>query len=172
MFEEKIWGEFGERTICSRDYDLPPHWQELAVAAVFARCVVVAEPVLWPFMVMFLRKSPCASGERRLTMAGKVVELNDDNFKEQVSQGVTLVDFWAPWCGPCRTQTPIIEALAEKVDEGISVTKVNVDDAPQTAERYRVMSIPTLIILKDGEEVQRFVGVQKEGDLLSALKSH
>ena len=105
-------------------------------------------------------------------MAGKVVELNDDNFKEQVSQGVTLVDFWAPWCGPCRTQTPIIEALAEKVDEGISVTKVNVDDAPQTAERYRVMSIPTLIILKDGEEVQRFVGVQKEGDLLSALKSH
>jgi thioredoxin 1 len=102
-------------------------------------------------------------------MAGKVVELNDSNFEEQIKKGIVLVDFWAPWCGPCRSQVPIIEALAEKVDGKAIVAKLNVDDAASAAGKFGVMSIPTLIVFKDGAEAKRFVGVQSEEKLLEAM---
>ncbi len=102
-------------------------------------------------------------------MAGKVVELNDANFEEKIKTGIVLVDFWAPWCGPCRSQVPIIEALAEKVEGKAVVAKLNVEEAANAAGKFGVMSIPTLIVFKDGEEAQRFVGVQSEETLLEAM---
>ena len=102
-------------------------------------------------------------------MAGKVIELNDTNFEDQIKEGIVLVDFWAPWCGPCRSQVPIIEALAEKVDGKALIAKLNVDEAASAAGKFNVMSIPTLIVFKDGAEAERFVGVQSEEKLLEAM---
>jgi len=97
-------------------------------------------------------------------------ELNDANFETEISSGVTVVDFWAPWCGPCLTQGPILEQVAAKVGEKATIAKVNVDDAPQVAAQYGIRSIPTLIVFKDGTPVQQFVGVQMEGALIAAIE--
>jgi thioredoxin 1 len=81
-----------------------------------------------------------------------------------------LIDFWAPWCGPCRMQGPILDAVAAQIGEVAIVGKVNVDEEPALAQRFGVQSIPTLVILKKGQIVQRFVGVQQAPGLLSALQ--
>ena len=102
---------------------------------------------------------------------GEVLELGESNFAATIADGVTLVDFWAPWCGPCQVQGPIIEQVAGSAPEGATVAKVNVDDANALAGQHGVMSIPTLVVFKDGEEVERFVGVQKAEALLEILKA-
>lgn len=104
-------------------------------------------------------------------MAGKVKDLTDSTFENVVSAGVTLVDFWATWCPPCRAQGPIVEKLAESYDGKAVVAKLDVDAEGQTAAKYGVSSIPTLVLLKDGKEVKRFVGLQQERDLADALDS-
>ena len=103
-------------------------------------------------------------------MSEKILELTDTNFGENIKQGILLADFWATWCGPCRMQTPILQSLAQKVDGSVKIAKVNVDESAAVAEEYRIQSIPTLILFKNGEEVQRLVGVQSEDVLLSAIK--
>jgi thioredoxin 1 len=102
-------------------------------------------------------------------MAG-VVDLKDGNFDEVVGSGVTLVDFWAPWCGPCMMQGPIVEKVADAVGDTAKVAKLNVDEGQRTAAQYGIRSIPTLIIFKDGTPIQQFVGVQSEGQLTMAIK--
>jgi thioredoxin 1 len=101
----------------------------------------------------------------------KVVELHDDQFDASIAQGVTLVDFWAPWCAPCRMQGPILEEVAESVDAPVKIAKLNVDDAGAIAERFDVQSIPTLILFKNGDEVRRFVGVQHREILIDAIRA-
>ena len=103
-------------------------------------------------------------------MAGKLIECSDADFQETVGSGVTLVDFWAPWCGPCLMQAPILESVAGKVDGRAKVAKLNVDEGPQTAGQYGVRAIPTLILFKDGQPLRQFVGVQAEEELVSALE--
>ncbi|MDR1745258.1 MAG: thioredoxin [Planctomycetota bacterium] len=102
-------------------------------------------------------------------MAGKVKDLTDATFDATVSQGVTLVDFWAPWCPPCRMQGPIVEKLADSFDGKAVIAKVNVDEQANAAAKYGVSNIPTLVILKDGKEVKRFVGLQNEEALRSGV---
>ena len=102
-------------------------------------------------------------------MSEQVLHLNDSNFTDQVSQGVTLVDFWAPWCGPCRMQSTIIDQVADQVANRAKVAKVNVDDSPSVAASFSVQSIPTLLVLKDGQVVQKYVGVQDQAKLLEAI---
>ena len=97
------------------------------------------------------------------------VEITDANFDEIIKSGVTLVDFWAPWCAPCLMQGPIIEKLAEAYDGKATMAKLNVDNNNETAAKFGVMSIPTLILFKDGEKVKQFVGVQSEEQLRAAL---
>ena len=88
-------------------------------------------------------------------------EITDATFSQEISEGLVLVDFWAPWCGPCRMQAPILDQLSQKYHETeLKITKLNVDDNPQTAASFGVMSIPTLLFFKDGELVEKRVGVQ------------
>lgn len=96
-----------------------------------------------------------------------VTEITNANF-EDIAKGTkpTLVDFWAPWCGPCRMQGPIVEELSGSIGDQANVGKCNVDEERDLATRFGIMSIPTLIIFKDGQEVERMVGVQP-GEALS-----
>lgn len=95
--------------------------------------------------------------------------ITSQNFEEEVlkSEKPILIDFWATWCGPCMRQGPIVEALAE---EGYAVGKVDVDQNMALAQQFRVVSIPTLILFKDGAEVKRFVGLTSKEELKSALE--
>jgi len=102
-------------------------------------------------------------------MSDKVKELTTDNFKDTIASGTVLVDFWAPWCGPCKMQGPILDKVAEQVGDKAVIAKVNVDEAAPVAAEYGVRSIPTLILFKDGEKEQDFIGVQQEAVLLDAL---
>ena len=98
--------------------------------------------------------------------------LTDANFDTEAGKGVVLIDFWAPWCSPCLMQGPIIEKVAAAMAGQMKVGKCNVDEAPKTSERFGIRSIPSLIILKDNQEVERFIGVRQEAELVSALKKH
>jgi thioredoxin 1 len=105
------------------------------------------------------------------TETGSVVALNSQSFDNAIAQGTTLVDFWAPWCGPCRMQLPILEELASAVGEGVTIGKVNVDECPDLAARFAVRSIPTLVLFKEGEPVKQFIGVQDKSTLLSSINN-
>ncbi len=100
-----------------------------------------------------------------------VKEVSDGDFEAQVLQSPqpVLVDFWAPWCGPCRMIAPIVEELASENADGVQVAKINIDDNPNVAAGYGVSSIPTLMIFKNGEVIDRFVGVQPKKRLQEAL---
>ena len=105
-----------------------------------------------------------------MTLNG-VQELNEAEFHRAVSDGLTLVDFWAPWCSPCRMMAPVLQELAEGNDH-LAVAKVNVDEAPVLAAQFRVQAIPLLVLLKDGYEVDRFVGLQSAASLADAISTH
>jgi thioredoxin 1 len=103
-------------------------------------------------------------------MSDNVLELTQATFDEQVAGGVTLVDFWAPWCGPCRMVAPIVERVAEKTAGRAKVGKLNVDEARDTAAKFDVKQIPTLIVFKDGNAVQQMTGVRQEAELIAAIE--
>lgn len=104
---------------------------------------------------------------------GKAAEFNDAEFEADVlnSTEPVLVDFWAPWCGPCRAIAPLIEELAGQYEGRVKIGKVNVDENPETAQRYDVMNIPTLILFKNGEIAERFMGLVPKSKLEAAINS-
>jgi thioredoxin 1 len=101
---------------------------------------------------------------------GTIQSLNAEGFEAEIKSGVTLVDFNAPWCGPCRMQKPVLEQLAEQRIGEVTFAEVNVDENQQSAMKLGIMSIPTIIIFKDGKEIERFVGLQPENALSVAIE--
>jgi len=102
----------------------------------------------------------------------KLVLLNDKNFNKQIHRGVVLVDFWAPWCGPCKMIAPVVSELADQFEGKARIGKLNVDENKVTAAEYGVRSIPTLILFKDGEPVKQFVGVKPKSVFAKAIEAH
>lgn len=100
------------------------------------------------------------------------LHLTDASFDEAIKSGVTLVDFWAPWCPPCRAQGPIVDRLATAYKGRARVAKLNVDDHNSVAARFGISSIPTLIVFKDGKKVEQFVGLRSEDALKAVLDKH
>lgn len=105
-------------------------------------------------------------------MAKHPVTLTDRSFRKATRSGVALVDFWAPWCGPCRTVSPIVEEIAADLGGNVFVGKLNVDDNPKTAGYYRVQSIPTVLVLVDGQVQDALVGARRKGEYLEAVRRH
>ena len=99
----------------------------------------------------------------------KVKILDNANFEDIINKGVSLVDFWAEWCGPCRMQGPIIEKLAEKLGDKLNICKLNVDVSAAISQKYNITSIPTIIFYKDGLVIKKLVGLQDENALQSAI---
>ena len=102
------------------------------------------------------------------------LEITQDNFQAEVldAKKVALVDFWAPWCGPCMQQGPIIDELADEAGDKAVIGKINVDDNTDLAGQYGIMSIPALKVFKDGELVEDLVGVHQKDDLLAIIEKH
>src|SRR5699024_1081064 len=99
-------------------------------------------------------------------------EVNDQNFSQETSDGLVLVDFWAPWCGPCKMIAPVLEELDGEMSDTVKIVKLNVDDNQETAGNYGVMSIPTLLLMKDGNVVDQVVGFQPKEALEELINKH
>jgi thioredoxin len=105
-------------------------------------------------------------------MASSLLQLVDDEtFSSVVEKGLVLVDFFAEWCGPCHMQTPILEALAKELGDQLKIVKVDIDKAPQVTSMFRITSVPTLVLLRDGKAVQQVVGVRDADALKELIRS-
>lgn len=105
-------------------------------------------------------------------MSENITEVTDDNFQAEVIESgtPTLVDFWAPWCGPCRMVAPVLEEIAKERGEAIKIVKLNVDENPNTAAKFQVMSIPTLIVFKNGDVAHKVIGALPKRKLDAELE--
>jgi thioredoxin 1 len=105
--------------------------------------------------------------------SANVIELTDANFDAEVTGSSTpvLVDFWAPWCGPCRMIAPLIDEIADEKAGAVKVGKVNVDDNPQTAAKFRIQAIPTILIFKNGEKKEQITGLTSRSDLIAKIEA-
>lgn len=102
----------------------------------------------------------------------KVLDITDASFVSEVldSDLPVLVDFWAPWCGPCRSVLPVVDQIAEEFSGSVKVVKINVDEENEAAQAYGVLSVPTLILIKDRKEAARVIGAKTKEQLIAALK--
>ncbi|MBS4461769.1 thioredoxin [Aerococcaceae bacterium zg-B36] len=98
--------------------------------------------------------------------------LTDAQFEQETAQGLTVVDFWAPWCGPCRMQSPVVDELSEELDGQVEFYKMNVDEEQKVAQQFGIMSIPTLLVKKDGEVVEKLIGFHDKKRLSDILARH
>jgi thioredoxin 1 len=101
----------------------------------------------------------------------KVKKLTATEFQDSISSGTVLVDFWAPWCAPCKMQLPVLEKVASKIGNKVTVAKIDIDKNSEVASQYKVQSIPTLLLFKDGKVVERMVGLQDEKSLTLSIES-
>ena len=98
--------------------------------------------------------------------------LNTDSFDSQVNSGVTVIDFWAPWCGPCKMLAPVIEQISDEYSGRLQICKVNVDDNQELAARYGIMSIPSVLVFKNGEVVDKMVGSRPKSQIKEMIDKY
>jgi len=111
--------------------------------------------------------------EKKREMSMEPVHVTDSNFNEIVNKhSLALIDFWAPWCGPCLALAPAVEELAEEYAGKVIIGKLNVDKNPRTAERFQIFSIPTMLLMRDGREVDRIVGLVPKKYIEAVLRKH
>jgi thioredoxin 1 len=107
-----------------------------------------------------------------MTMTNEnILTLDGSNFKETILQGVTLVDFWAQWCQPCRLMDPILEKIAEKMSGKVKFGKVNIDENPELSVEYNVMSIPAIFIFENGKVINQLFGLRREEEVVEAINT-
>jgi thioredoxin 1 len=128
---------------------------------VLTAIVVFAAYVYWNFRKM--KNMPMAADHKKIKL------LTDQNFSQQIKKGVILVDFWASWCAPCKMMAPVLNDVAEVLKDNQAVGKLNVEDSRIVSSRYNIRSIPTMILFKDGKEINRFVGIKTKDFLISEI---
>ncbi|UII55111.1 thioredoxin [Cytobacillus spongiae] len=101
-----------------------------------------------------------------------ISHVTDQNFTTETGSGLVLADFWAPWCGPCKMIAPVLEELDSEMGDKVKIVKIDVDENQETAGKFGIMSIPTLLIMKDGEVIDKVVGFQPKEALAERLNSH
>lgn len=101
----------------------------------------------------------------------KINELTDQNFNNKIKEGISLVDFWASWCAPCKMMVPVLNELSEEMDGKVMIGKINVEEQKATAAKFGVRSIPTMIIFRNGREIKRFTGVKTKDYLVDQLNN-
>lgn len=96
--------------------------------------------------------------------------LNEENFDVETASGIVLIDFFAEWCGPCKMLSPVLDQVADEVGDKAKVIKINIEESPELAKRFAVRSVPALFVMKDGEIIKNFAGVQHKATLIKALE--
>lgn len=102
----------------------------------------------------------------------EIINLTDNTFSKQINQGITLVDFWASWCQPCKIQAPIISNLADDINKKAKICKLNIEENPQIAKKLKIKNIPTIIIFKNGKEIERLIGLKTKNILKKTIEKH
>ena len=131
--------------------------------------VIVLGALVVLFGILILNTRKRMKSLKDVKSSEKVLTLTDQNFSNKVKSGIVLVDFWAEWCMPCKMMIPVLNELAEEVDGSVSIAKLNVDEQKKTAAGFKVRSIPTMILFRNGKEIHRFVGVKTKDYLLKEL---
>jgi len=129
---------------------------------------IIAGLILAYIVYMFIRNR----NRMKKPPSENVKILTDGNFHATIKKGVSLVDFWAAWCGPCRVQGPIVDEIADEIGDKANICKLDIDQHKKTAGQLGIQSIPTILIFKDGKMVQKFVGVKSKPILIKAINSY
>jgi len=137
---------------------------------IISKIIFVVAFILVAFLASFflnyykMKKTPVVEDN------GKIKKLSDQNFEHQIKSGIVLVDFWAPWCMPCKMMAPVLNNLSEELTGNATVGKLDVDQNRAASVKYGVKSIPTLVLFKNGKEINRFVGVKTKDFLLKEIQ--
>ena len=127
--------------------------------------------ILLAVAAFYMRKSAIKLSKEQQKDSAHLIILTDDTFNKTIKNGITLVDFWAPWCTPCKIQNPVISQVADELKEKAKICKLNVDEHRKTANLMKIRNIPNIIIFKDGEAVKQLIGVKPKHTIMKAVTS-